>query len=483
MRPCLLLMVILVSACTVGPDYRRPELDLPESYRLAPAEAPALQAIADLPWWELFDDPQLVALIEQALRENLDLRLAAAQILEAQAQLAVARAPLLPFVSGEAQASRTNQNAAGRTVESFLAALALSWELDFWGRYRRATEAARAALLATEEGRRSVLASLVAAVAQQYLELAALRQRLDIAERTASAQRESLDLVRSLAKQGVQSDAEVRQAESQLLATEAQVPGLERRVAQAENALSVLLGMPPHGFTLEGGLPRVGVSPEVPVGVPSELLERRPDVRQAEQRLVAANANVGVARALFFPRISLTGLLGRASDSLRGVVSNGRTAGSIALGASAPIFSGGEVTANYEAARARAEQAVIAYRRTVLTALQEVSDALVALDRDRREAEVNRRRVEVTRDALHLAELRFRAGVVSYLEVLDAQRQLFAAQLDLNAAQLNQRLSAVQLYRALGGGWQGRRGEEGQNQEISDGGNDLDAASGTSRAD
>lgn len=454
MRALVAWLCLFAAGCTVGPDYERPALELPQDYLRAPADAPTLHAIADVPWWQVFDDPQLVRLVEEALSENLDLRLAAAQVLEAQAELAAARAPFFPFATGELEASRGNQTPSLRTENSFLAALALSWEIDFWGRYRRATEAARAALLATEEGRRSVVASLVAAVAQQYLQLAALHERLRIVLRTAEAQEDSLGLVRSLSRRGVQSDAEVRQAESQLLATQAQVPGLERQIAQAENALAVLLGRPPREFTVKAGLPGIGVPPQVPVGVPSELLARRPDVRRAEQDLVAANANIGVARALFFPSISLTGLLGRASDTLRGVVSSrGETVRSVSLGASVPLFTGGELTANYEAARARAEQAVIGYRRTVLLALQEVSDALVAFDRDRREAEINRRRVAVTQDSLRLADLRFRHGVISFLEVLDAQRQLFAAQLDLNAAELNQRLSAVQLYRALGGGW------------------------------
>lgn len=451
-----LLTILCLAGCVVGPDYQRPEIPLPETYHRAPASA---ESIADVQWWKIFDDPQLVALIEEALRDNLDLAIAAAQILEARAQLAAARSPIYPQLSGQGEVARSNATLTSQS--SFFAALTLSWEIDFWGRYARATEAARAALLASDEGRSVVIASLVAGVAQQYLQLAGLRQRLDVVQRTAEAQRDSLRLIQQLAKQGVQSAAEERQAESQLLATEAQVPGLERQIAQSEDALAVLLGKAPRAFDTGSGLPQVAVPPQVPAGMPSELLARRPDLRQAEQQLIAANANIGVARALFFPSIALTGVLGRTSDTLRGVVSSrGNSIGSLSAGVTVPIFRGGELTANYEAAQARAQQATLAYRRTILIALQEVADALVAYDRDRVEADINRRRVTVTTDVLHLANLRFRSGVISFLEVLDAQRQLLSAQLDLNAAELNQRLSAVQLYRALGGGWSRGEGEK-----------------------
>jgi multidrug efflux system outer membrane protein len=442
---------VMLSGCVVGPDYRRPPVELPPAYYRAISE-PADHSIADLAWWDLFDEPQLVALIEEALRNNLDLRVTAAQILEAQALVIGARSPIFPQVSGQFQGARSNE--IGPTVDSFLAALALSWEIDFWGRYRRATEAARANLLATEEGRRSVIASLVAGVAQQFLQLKGLRQRLEVVLQTAAAQRDSLELVRLLSRQGVQSAAEERQAESQLLTTQNQIPALERQITQTEDALALLLGSTPRSFDTGSDLQATRVTPHVPTGLPSQLLERRPDIRQAEQLLVAANANVGVARAQFFPTISLTGALGRVSDGLRGLVTNrGDTFASIGASVLAPIFTGGAITANYDVARARAEQAELNYRRTVLVALREISDTLVAYDRDRAEADGNRARVAVAAEYLRLADLRFRSGVISYLEVLDAQRQLLAAQLDLNASELNQRLDAVQLYRALGGGW------------------------------
>lgn len=450
-RRAACLAAALLAGCAVAPGDQRAALDLPSAHRGA-TPAQSARSIADVPWWEVFEDPQLVALIEEALRDNVDLAIAASVVAEANAVVTLARSPIFPRVGGDVRGSRTNQNVNFTGTTSFVAALALAWEIDFWGRYLRATEAARASLLATEAGRSSVVASLVAGVAQQYLVIKGLRQRLGVVQRAAALQRDSLRLVTLLARQGVQSAAEVRQAEGQLLTTLSQVPEIERQIAQAEDALALLLGKPPRDFALGGDPPRLALPPEVPLGVPSALLERRPDIRQAEQQLVAANANIGVARAAFFPTISLTGTLGRASDALHRVVS-GRDVGTAAVAATVPIFQGGALVANLDIARARAEQAALAYRRTVLVALQEVADALVALDRFRAAAENDRERARVTAQSLRLAELRFRSGVISHLEVLDAQRQLFAAESDLTASELNQRLAAVQLYRALGGGW------------------------------
>ena len=453
-------IALLLCGCAVGPDYRRPDLPVPDAYLRAPPQA-SPRSLADAGWWEIFGDARLTALIDEALRDNLDLGIAASQILQAQGQLSVARSPIFPQVSAQLQATHGNENTSFTNVSSFLATLGLTWEIDFWGRYRRATEAARAALLATEEGQRNVAVSLVAGVAQQYLQLNALRQRVEIVQRTAAAQRDTLRLVRELAEHGVQSAAEVRQAESQLLTTENQIPGLERQIATTEDALALLLGKPPRTFAVPAELPANALPPSAPPGLPSQLIDRRPDIRQAEQQLIAANANVGVAKARFFPAISLTGAFGRASNLLRGLVESGaQNVHTASLGVDVPIFTGGALTGNYEAARAQAEQAALAYRRTVLVALQEVSDALVSLDRNRAEVEGNRERARVSAESLRLAELRFRSGVISFLEVLDAQRQLFSAQLDLNASELNQRLSAVQLYRALGGGWKQREANQ-----------------------
>ena len=447
------IVALVAAGCAVGPEYRRPDVDLPSVYFRAASPAEA-ESIADVGWWQVFDAPALSALIREALADNLDLRITAAQIAEAQAQVAAARSPIFPQVSGQLVASRGNNNTAFVNASSFVAALALSWEIDLWGRYRYATEAARAQFLATEEGRHGVIVSLVAGVAQQYLTLNGLRQRLGIVEQTARIQRDSLNLVKLLAEHGVQSATEVRQAETQLLTTENQIPAIELSLAQNEDALATLLGKPPRSFDIGPDLPAGTLPPRVPPGIPSGLIERRPDIRQSEQQLVAAHANIGVARALFFPTISLTGWLGRASDVLVGLVDRGGvTTHAVGAAVGIPIFQGGALVANYDIAVARAEQAAEQYRRTIVVALREVSDALVAYDRDGAEVEGNRARVMVAAEYLKLANLRFRAGVISYLEVLDAQRQLFAAQLDLNASEVNQRLAAVQLYRALGGGW------------------------------
>jgi multidrug efflux system outer membrane protein len=452
MRRPLLAASLLLAACSLTPPYQRPDVNLPATYFRATADTSA--SIADVAWWQAFGDPALDALIREALSDNLDLRIAAAQIAQAQAQVAVARSPIFPRISGQASASRSNQNPAFATTSSFTAALALSWELDLWGRYRSATQAAQAQLLATEEGRNGVIVSLVSGVAQQYLTLNGLAQRLSIVRSTAATQRDSLRLVELLAEHGVQSAAEVRQAQTQLLTTQNQVPGIELAIAQDEDALATLLGKPPRGFDIGTTLPPSAAPPRVPPGMPSELLERRPDIRQAERQLVAANANIGVARAQFFPTISLTGALGRASDALVGLVDHrGVSTHTIDAALGVPIFQGGALVANYEAAKARAEQAAEQYRLTVLTALKEVSDALAAYDRNAEEARGNRDRASVAAEYLKLADLRFRAGVISYLEVLDAQRQLLSAQLDLNTSEVNQRLAAVQLYKALGGGW------------------------------
>jgi outer membrane protein, multidrug efflux system len=443
--------VLLAIGCTVGPDYHRPDLALPQSYRAAPASS-TRGSIADIAWWEVFGDPQLIGLIEEALRDNLDLAVAAAQILQAEAGLEAARSPMFPQLSAQGQAARGNQAPPYTTTNSFIAALALSWEIDFWGRYRRATEAARASLRATEEGRRAIVSSLVATVALQYLQLAELRESLAIVEHTAAAQRDSLRLVTLLAKQGVQSAAEVAQAQSQLLSTESQIPGLELQASQTEDALAVLLGKPPRAFDTVRP-PVFAVEPQIPSGVPSELLERRPDIRQAEQQLIAANANIGVAKAQFFPSVSLTGSFGRASDTLRGLVHDSGDQHVLAASVNQPIFQGGALVANYRAADALAQQALLSYRRTILIALQQVADDLAACQRFAEEAQTNRKLVESAKESLRLVQLRFRSGVDAYIDVLDAQRTLLAAELNLNASETNQRVSVVQLYQALGGGW------------------------------
>ena len=447
-----LFIVLTLAGCTVGPDYTRPDLSLPDDYRDALAQ-PDLQSIAGLPWWQVFGDPTLKGLIETALANNLDVKQAAARVQEAKALLSGARSPALPSLSAGLNSSPTARQPGDDFTTSFLGGLFLSWELDFWGQYARATEAARAQLLATEAARDGVYASLVATVAQGYFQLQSLAETTAITRRTIDAQRESLRLVSRLSDAGVSSAAEVRQAENQLATTESRLPGLLTQTAKAENSLSVLLGRPPGPVSL-GAPAEPVIVPDVPAGLPSELVERRPDMRQAEQQLILANARVGEAKALFFPSISLTGTFGAVSTELGDLV-NGDAPSVVSPGLDLvqPLYAGGSLTANYDAAIARLEQAGLAYSLAGLNALREVADALSQYRHSADEIAAQRRREFASREGLRLAEKRYRAGVVSYLEVLDAQRQLYSAETDRAQSELTRRTATVQLYLALGGGW------------------------------
>ncbi len=451
----------ILAACTMGPDYNRPAVELPAQHRFAsPAET---HSIADLGWWQLFRDPALVRLIEHALNENLDVHTAAARVREAQTQVTSAYAPALPSASVGTQSNAAARNPGETNRTNIITGLFLSWELDLWGRYARATEAARANLLASEEARNAVIASLVASVALRYLELQALRETRAITERNIGLQRDSLRLTELLARQGIQTDADLRQAQSQVATTESRLPGLDRQIAQTEHALNVLLARGPTPVDTSAGISAMSTiaqAPAVPAGVPAQLLERRPDLRQAEQQLVAANANVGVARAQFFPRITLTGTFGRLSTALSDVLQGGSAdVRSPGVNALQTLFAGGAIKANHEASLARLEQAVLAYRKAIIVSLQESADALVAYDRYGSEIEANEQRARLARESLRLAELRYRGGVASYFEVLDTQRQLLSAETDLVNSRLNRNASAVQLYKSLGGGWSEREHE------------------------
>lgn len=457
MKPIRYFAVVVsaavLGACTMGPDYSRPAVELPAQHRFA--SAGEAQSIADLAWWQLFRDPALVTLIEIALRENLDVHTAAARVREAHTQVGSAYAPALPSASVGTQSNAAARNPGESNRTNIITGLFLSWELDLWGRYARATEAARANLLASEEARNAVIASLVASVALRYLELQALRETRAITERNIGLQRDSLRLTELLARQGIQTDADLRQAQSQVATTESRLPGLDRQIAQSEHALNVLLGRGPAAIETSAGSHALALAPGVPAGVPAQLLERRPDLRQAEQQLVAANANVGVARAQFFPRITLTGTFGRLSTALSDVLQGGSAdVRSPGINALQTLFAGGAIKANHEASLARLEQAVLAYRKSIVVALQETADGLVAYDRYGSEIDANEERARLARESLRLADLRYRGGVASYFEVLDTQRQLLSAETDLVNSRLNRNVSAVQLYKSLGGGWQ-----------------------------
>jgi multidrug efflux system outer membrane protein len=457
-KPRALLVVGLVLAgCAVGPDYRRPALPVPADFRGRPpgAEGPSL---GDLAWWQIFDDETLKSLIQEALSANYDVRIAAARILEARAQLTTTRSAQFPDVSANASADYINTPGERPPLEpreTFepLATLDLSWELDLWGRLRRATEAARADLLASENAQRFVITTLVSDVATSYFQLRELDLELEISRRTLTSRQGSLRLVRLRQEGGVAALMDVRQSEVLLYTAAETIPELERRIEQTENLISILLGRTPDAVPRGRPLVQQVSLPGIPPGLPSSLLERRPDIRQAEDQLAAATARIGVARADYFPRVLLTGAAGA-----EGVLIDGSwfgPQGLLAIGPriSLPIFNAGRVKAGVQSAEARAQEAVARYEQTLQQAFREVADALVE-HRKRREFRIQQAAlVDSLRDAARLSNIRYRGGVTSYLEVLDTERQLFDAELALAQAQRDELLAVVRLYRALGGGW------------------------------
>ena len=456
----LIGLVLALAACTIGPDYRRPEVTLPALFRgLDPTAPPEPGSLGDLAWWTIFQDEVLQRLIQTALAENYDLRLAVSRILDAQAQVVITRSNQFPVVEGTAQApfqATEGDRPPLFTLEnSFLpqGAINLSFELDFWGRWRRATEAARAELLATDEARHVVLSDLISAVAIAYFQLRTLDLDLEIAQRTVGVRQDSLRLVRLREEGGVVSLMDTYQAQTLLSGALREIPDFERQIEQTENLISVLLGRSPgpitRGRTLDGQI----TLPSPPVGLPAALLERRPDVRLAEAQLVAANARIGVAKSEFFPRIFLLGSIGVAGGVQNSVSFGPMGFFGIGPTMSVPIFNMGRVQAGVDSAEARAQEAVIRYQQTVQQALRDVSDALVE-HRKRREARREQETlVQVLRSATGLSNVRYDGGVTSYLEVLDNERQLFSAELDLARTQRDELLAVVRLYRALGGGW------------------------------
>ncbi len=463
----LLISVSMCTACMVGPDYRRPEVAMPADWR-SPVEGTG--SLADLGWWQLFQDPILQDLIRTALEENKDLQVAVARVAEARAQLGVTRAAQFPQVDGSA--SYTNQRFSQNSFpvnalpsnlgvnpeqEFYRTGLDLFFELDLWGRLRRATEAARADLLASEENRRTVVTTLVSDVAQAYFDLLELDRDAEIARRTLDSRRASLDLVRHRFDEGLTSELDVRRAEGELATAAATVPDVERRVTQTENRLTLLLGRNPGPVPRGASLDRQRLSPEVPAGLPSALLERRPDVRQAEQKLVAANARIGEAKAAFFPQISLTGSLGVESVALSDLFTGPSRVWQVGPAMTLPIFNAGRINANLRATEARRQQTLIQYQQTIQQAFREVEDALV-LHRKVRDIRVEReRRMTAAQQTLTLADLRYTNGLAGYLDVLDAQRQLFTAETDLASTVRDQLTAVVKLYKALGGGWEAQR--------------------------
>jgi len=450
----------LTAACMVGPNYHKPVVQTPAAFRDL-SENPQAQAqaasYADLPWWQVFQDPQLQGLIRTALKQNYDLQIATERINAARAQVAITRSALFPQVQGNSNfTGGKDQNF--QTKSNFLALTAdATFQLDLFGRLRRATQASRAQLLATEEAQHTVILTLVSDVASDYFALLALDLELQISHNTVTTQEGSVKLTSLRLSHGVATKLDVLQAQQVLDSANAQIPDLERQIGQEEDAISILLGNYPQGVPRGSPLPEQPLPPEVPPGMPSSLLEHRPDIREAEQNLIAANAQIGVARAEFFPQISLTGSGGGAfgrSSIFSSMMSTHTPIWSYSTQVSQPIFTGGALRGNLHLAESQHEQALLAYKQAIQQAFGDVSDALIAYQKLH---EVRVRQEQLVRDlaeSVRLSIMRYQGGITNYLEVLDGQRSLFSAELTLAQARGNEYQSLVQLYRALGGGWQ-----------------------------
>jgi multidrug efflux system outer membrane protein len=463
--------VATLTGCAVGPNYKRPAVNVPVVYRDASADAgatalaaPSAQGSASAPslgdekWFEVFQDKELQNLIRTALQNNYDVRIAATRVLQARAQLGITRAEQFPAVSGGGAISSQQSSKSGpippfELTQGQVTASA-SWDLDFWGKYRRATEAARADLLATEWARKAVISSLVANVAASYFRLRQLDLELEISKRTLNSRNDTLQLTQTLEQHGINSLLDVRQSEQLVYTAAAEVPDFERQIAQQENALSILLGKNPGDIPRGLALTEQSHAPEVPAGLPSSILERRPDIHQAEENLIAANARIGVARAAYFPQISLTGTAGYQSPALTSLFTG--PAGIWNLGASLtqPIFEGGRLKSNVRLAEAEHEQLLLSYQQAVQGAFRDVSDALVAYRKNREFRIQQQHLLDSAKDAAHLSEVRFKAGSTDYLEVLTNETNSFSAELSVAQAQGNELTALVQIYQALGGGWQ-----------------------------
>jgi multidrug efflux system outer membrane protein len=446
MRNCVapLFVALLLSGCTMGPNYKRPTVAVPPAYRGIAPDAPAQTesaSLGDQKWWDVFQDEQLRSLVRTALQQNYDLRIAASRILEARAQLGITRADQFPTVSGGAGITdvRTAQSKFLPAFETSSAQVNVSaaWELDFWGKYRRATEAARANLLATEWARQEVASTLVANVAAAYFQLRALDLQLEISKRTLDSRQESLRLTRLLANGGSTSLLDVRQAEQLVFTASAEIPALEQQIEQQENFLSILLGRNPGNIARGQTLIEQHHPPEVPAGLPSSLLERRPDIRQAEQQLVAANAEIGVARAAYFPQISLNGNGGLQSSALTNLFTGPAGAWSFGASLTQPIFTAGKISSGVRLAKARQQTATLFYQQSIQGAFRSVSDALIGYRKTREFSSHQQELFESAQDAARLSHMRYNGGVTGYLEVLTNETNSFSAELGLVQARLN----------------------------------------------
>jgi NodT family efflux transporter outer membrane factor (OMF) lipoprotein len=461
------LLAIVCTGCTVGPDYKRPVVPVPAAFRNPGLVSPTQgDSLANTKWFELFKDEQLQSLIHTALEQNFDLRDAITRVEAARANLGVARSNQFPNfgAQGEVDINRPSRDGATPLPAQFLpsqnrnfgaASLGLlSYEIDIWGKLRRATESARASLLSAEDSRQAVITTLIGDVATGYLTLRELDYTLEISRRTLTTREQSLELTQSREKGGVSTLLDLRQAE-QLVDTAAQtIPGIQQQIEQTENQIRLLLGDSPGSVVRGRDFMSQGLPPEVPAGLPSQLLERRPDIRAAEQDLVAANAQIGVAKAAYFPTLSLSGALGGQSTQLAALFAGPNTIWSLVPQVTQPIFTAGRLKSNVRLAEAEREHALIQYEKTVQTAFSDVSNGLIAHQRVHESRERQEALVGALQDRLRLAYVRYRGGVDTQLNALDADRDLFQAELDLAQIRLNESLTVVQLYKALGGGWQ-----------------------------
>ena len=459
-----LLIVRLTQSFALAQKYQRPQVETPKAYRADPNPTPDAQTLADTKWFEVFKDEKLQDLVREALVHNYDLREAVARIDLARANLGLTRSEQLPTIVGSADVVTEGRSRSGqfdipepasreRTFGSVLLNL-LTFELDIWGRLRKQTQAARADLLATEEARKAVLTTIVGEVAASYFNLRELDFELEIAKRTLASRQESLRIITLRAERGIANRLEVRQAEELVYNATEVIPATEMGIAHQENFLSVLIGRNPGPITRGLALTEEEMPPNVPAGLPSDLIERRPDIRSAEQSLIAAGARIEVARKAYLPRISLTAFLGFESTSLSDLFKPSHSVWGFIPQITQPIFTGGRLKSNVRFSQAQRDLLLVNYERTIQTAFREVSDSLIAHGKTREVSAQRELLVETLRDRSRLAYMRYTGGVSNLLEALDADRELFDAELSLAQARRDELLSVVALYKSLGGGWQ-----------------------------
>jgi len=457
--PGILILLLSLNGCMLmGPDYQRPEIDSPSKWRFEEADT---QQTVNLAWWKEMQDPVLNDLIHTALRENQDIKIATARIEEFLGQMAITRSNLFPRVDGGAAGGREKVSGSGRTplpdsvrdTDNFYqAGLSASWEIDLWGRIRRENEAARATLISSEEGRRSIILTLVSEVSGSYVHLRNLDRQLEISQRTVQSRADSLRLFQMRFQGGIVSELELSQIRSEYESALVTIPSTQKLIAQQEHALSILLGHNPGAISRGKTIDEL-VLPGIAAGLPSDLLERRPDIRQAEQDLIAANARIGAAKTLYYPSISLTGAFGFSSVDLSDLFTGSARTWNFTGSLTAPIFQAGAIAGQIQVAEAQQQQALYQYRKVIQTAFREVEDALVDQQRTREQLAIQERQVAALADYARIARLRYDNGYTSYIEVLDSERSLFSAELSQTQTQNNLFQSMVSLYKAMGGGW------------------------------